>query len=149
MTEVLTPNTCNCRNVENCPLNGECLTGNVVYQADVVQQVETHNYIGISKPEFKLRFNNHMHSFSDETKKLHTELSKKIWELKENGIDYTIRWKILEKSHSYSPGNGSCALCISEKFHILKSWNKNLLNTNSEFVSRCRHATKFSLQAVK
>lgn len=141
--------TCNCRNVDECPLNGECLAENVVYQADVHETAEISNYIGISKPAFKSRYNNHANSFNDESKKSDTELSKKIWDLKEKGLPYKIHWKILEKVHSYNPGNPFCALCISEKFHILKAWGKSLLNSKSEIISKCRHKKQFSLQAVK
>ena len=112
---------CNCRNVEECPLNGECLAENIVYQADVHETAEISNNIGIYKPEFKSRYNNHTNSFNDESKKSDTELSKKIWDLKEKGLPYKIHWKILEKVHSYNPGNPFCALSISKKVPHVES----------------------------
>ena len=140
--------TCNCRNKSNCPLKGKCLEPNIVYQANVHHEQQISKYIGITEPEFKSRYNVHGHSFRDPTKKLSTELSKKNWELKDNDIDYTISWEILQSAQRYSAGRASCDLCTSEKFHILKAWDKSLLNSRSELVSKCRHARKFSLLGV-
>ena len=79
-----------------------------------------------------------------------TELSKKIWDLKEKGISFKINWKILQEAQSYSAGGTYCDLCTTEKLHILKQWGKpGLLNSRSEMVSKCRHARKFLLEVVK
>ena len=35
-----------------------------------------------------------------------TALSKKVWELKEKGIDHNITWSIIEKSRAYEGDHG-------------------------------------------
>ena len=140
---------CNCRVRSRCPLDGKCMAKNTVYQADVSGERFICNYIGASKPEWKSRHYNHRNTFNDIDKRSNTELSNKIWELKDKNIPFEINWKILQQTHGYSPGKSSCDLCTSEKFHIIKSWNESLLNSRSEIVSKCRHMREFLLQCVK
>ena len=59
--------TPNCDKRE-CPLQGECLTSAIVYQAEVKTSEETKSYIGITGGTFKRRFNNHNKSFENEKK---------------------------------------------------------------------------------
>ena len=42
-------NKCNCRNKSECPLDGHCLTNNVIYQATVVTDKSTETYIGLTE----------------------------------------------------------------------------------------------------
>ena len=45
-----TEKSCNCRKKNECPLNGECLTTNVIYQAKIVTnqpKPESHIYLGL------------------------------------------------------------------------------------------------------
>ena len=56
--------TCNCSNKINCPLNNKCLINKVVYKAEIetndgINELSTKVYFGISKTEFKSRYNNH------------------------------------------------------------------------------------------
>ena len=48
---------CNCRNQENCPLDGKCLQTCIVYKADVITNKDSHIYYGASDREFKSRYN--------------------------------------------------------------------------------------------
>ena len=48
---------CNCRNKENCPLDGKCLQSCIVYKADVITNKDSHIYYGASDGEFKSRYN--------------------------------------------------------------------------------------------
>ena len=78
--------TCKCRRSRgNCPLNDECLTTNVLYEAEVFSTEPNHSidpYVGIAEPEFKTRLNNHKCEFNNEHYANATQLSKKIWEIK-------------------------------------------------------------------
>ena len=53
--------TCNCRSkVDPCPLQGYCLTNNLVYRADITTKEGDHKiYIGTSGNSFKERYNGH------------------------------------------------------------------------------------------
>ena len=54
---------CNCRNKENCPLDGKYLQTCIAYKADVITNKDSHIYYGAIDGEFKSRFNNHPDSF--------------------------------------------------------------------------------------
>ena len=50
--------TCNCTK-SPCPIQGKCLTDNVVYQAVVTTETEEQTYIGLAATTFKARLSNH------------------------------------------------------------------------------------------
>ena len=51
---------CNCRKKDLYPLNGACLTNNIVYKATVTTAPgDARVYIGTTEHSFKTRFNNH------------------------------------------------------------------------------------------
>ena len=135
---------CNCRVKASCPLNGDCLSKSIVYNAKITTEGNELNYIGHTENEFKSRFRNHTTSFKNQKYRHATALSKKVWELKEKGIDHNITWSIIEKSRAYEGGSRYCNLCLSEKFHILSS--SNIINKKSELLSKCRHELKFLLK---
>ena len=83
-------NQCNCRNKSECPLDGYCLTNNVIYQATVVLDKSTETYIGLTENHFKTRYRNHLASFKDKNKNA-THLSRYIWTLNEKNIDYDLK----------------------------------------------------------
>ena len=60
---------CNCRKKEECPLEGNCLSKGIVYQAQVMSASKTETYVGLTATEFKARFRNHQVSFNNETRK--------------------------------------------------------------------------------
>ena len=49
-----------------------------------------------------------------------TELSKCIWNLKNQGMTSIVKWRIVKKVNSKVPPN-YCKLCLTEKFFIIKS----------------------------
>ena len=88
------PKPCNCREPNKCPLKGECLVKEVVYQATVITAESTETYVGLTATEFKTRWRNHQMSFKPENKKMTSQLSKHLWQLKDQKKDFTISWKI-------------------------------------------------------
>ena len=66
-----------------------------------------------------------------------TELSKYIWNLKDQNKDFDIKWFILKKSSGYSNVLKSCNLCLLEKLVIL---NKRL-----DLFSNCRQENIYIL----
>ena len=130
--------SCNCITKSKCPLNQQCLVNNIVYQAtlypgtpDGIEKV----YFGVSETAFKLRYANHTKSFKIEKYKNDTELSKEVWKLKENGVNPTIKWKILKRCRSYNPTIKRCNLCLYEKYFIISYTYDNLLNKRNELVA--------------
>ena len=74
---------CNCRSKNLCPLDGACLTKNIIYEATVTTSSgNAMTYIGMTEHEFKTRYNNHKLSFKDRKHSHATVLSKHIWKLK-------------------------------------------------------------------
>ena len=73
---------CNCENIEECPLNGQCLTDNLVYTADVLyrdgEEDVQDTYHGSTAGPFKRRWNEHNSSFRLEYKKKNSMLSKLV-----------------------------------------------------------------------
>ena len=47
----------------NCHLNGECLSVNIIYKAEVIMNEQQMVYYGTSEGEFKFRYNNYTKSF--------------------------------------------------------------------------------------
>ena len=82
---------CNCRNKAKCPINkGKCLKTAVVYGATLQTEEAQYQYIRLTKHTFKARYNAHNSSFRNENQRLSTELSKKVWELRELQLIHTI-----------------------------------------------------------
>jgi hypothetical protein len=134
---------CNCHHKEECPLENQCLSSNIVYQATVKSKDKEETYIGITENTFKTRYGNHKQSFKAEKYKNQTELSKYIWKLKENNEDFKISWKIIKKAAAYNNVSKTCNLCLTEKMMILCHTNLASLNTRVELVDSCRHKSKF------
>ena len=80
--------SCNCRNPELCPLNGNCLTPEVMYEATVnsdLPRYETRIYKGITKRIWKERFKEHKKAFNNPAKRTDSMLSEEVWRIKEAG----------------------------------------------------------------
>ena len=146
-----TASTCNCRKPADCPLNGNCLKSSVVYQATVSTSDDkpAQTYVGLTENSFKTRFANHKSSFKDPKKRLSTELSKHIWQLKESNTKFQIAWKILKHASPFNPASNRCNLCLWEKFFIICRPDLATLNKRNELVTSCRHASKFILSNFK
>ena len=138
--------SCNCRN-QPCPLNGNCMTTSVVYQATVKRQDNNkeETYIGLTEGTFKNRFTAHKSDFKNISQRNKTALSKYIWMLKDKKIQYQIRWKILAHAKPYSTSSKRCNLCLTEKFFIIFKPEASSLNERNELASSCRHRRKHLL----
>jgi len=143
--------SCNCRVKLNCPLQNKCLTQKVIYKADVENDIDTEKkfYIGLTEGSFKTRYSNHKKSFTHQKYQKETELSKYIWELKEQQKDPSVNWSVIKVVNTKSFAN-YCKLCLMEKLYIIKSLdNKSMLNKRSELVSKCRHQNQLLLKNYK
>ena len=70
--------TCNCKRKPECPLKGECLQKDVIYQATVTNGDEQRKYVG-STVLFKNRYYAHSRSFVKEERRHDTTLSEFVW----------------------------------------------------------------------
>ena len=141
---------CNCINKTNCPLDGECTKGALVYNTDVItERLPLRKYCGSTEPKFKKRWGNHKSSFVNPTRKNETCLSKYIWSLKEREIPFELKWSLQKQSFPYQCGSRKCDVCLSEKLAILEGDPKVLLNKRSEIMNKCRHRAKFKLSSIE
>ncbi|KAJ8021191.1 hypothetical protein HOLleu_38317 [Holothuria leucospilota] len=142
-----TQNNCNCRTQSQCPLQGNCLTNNIVYQATVTRH-DNHKeetYIGLTENTFKTRYNAHKSSFKHKDKRNATALSEHIWKLKDSNVEHSVKWKLISKARAYSTSSKTCNLCLEEKFFIILKPSLATLNKRNELISSCRHRNKHLL----
>ena len=130
---------CNCRGgTKNCPMEGaRCLDTNTIYQAEVEAAGRKETYIGLSMPEWKTRYGNHKTNFKHSAQRNKTTLAGHVWDLKDKGVDHTIKWKILTRAQPFTPSSKMCRLCLTEKVMIMHTGSS--LNKRTEFFSSCRH----------
>ena len=140
-----------CWNQANCPLDGKCLSSEIIYQATVTREDNNNQetYIGLTETSFKLRYNNHTNSFRNSNKRHSTTLSQYIWTLKDNSIPYSLKWNIIAKGSAYSTSSKSCNLCIREKYYIFCQPHLATLNSRNELAADCRHRRKHLLISYK
>ncbi len=145
---------CNCQRGQyrgNCPLDGECQTKNVLYEATITSTLANYGekkYKGITYNAFKTRLGNHEKDFRDVKYKNATELSKEVWRIKELGGQHQIKWKIISQHPPFNPSSKRCQLCLHEKLEILEHDGPELLNKRSEIISKCRHQARHLLKDV-
>ena len=137
---------CNCSKKIPCPMNGECLTRNVTYEAEVTTDSDTRIYVGCTKRPWKDRYAVHKTGFKHRSHAGGCELTKYIWTLKDAGRQYSIKWRILEKVRGRLIG-GECKLCIAEKMHIIFHPQKDLL-INSRTAIMCKHKSDWMLSSL-
>ena len=147
-----TKKPCNCRDKENCPVQGDCRKESVVYKCDVTAPgIPKKTYIGLTSQEFKTRLGEHKTSFNNEQYEYSTTLSTYIWQLKRKGITTpTLSLSIVKEMTSYNNILKSCKLCLYEKYSILNyPVQKELLNKRSELIQKCCHQISFLLANYK
>ena len=71
----------NCREKNNCPMNGNCRVENAVYKCVVTATVKSKEYvyIGVAQGDYKQRYYNHTMSFRNQRYKKDTALSTFLW----------------------------------------------------------------------
>ena len=120
----------------------------VIYQATVatVDNKPDQTYVGLSENSFKTRFTKHKASLNHPSKRLNTELSKYIWQLKDTKTNFQTTWKILKQAAPYNPASNHCNVCLWEKYFIICRPDLASLNKRNELITSCRHANKFLLK---
>ena len=149
--KIVPPKTCNCRKPAECPMDGNCLKESVIYQATVTTEDNNppQTYVGLTENSFKTRYSNHKTSLCNSNKRFSTELSKHIWHLRDNKVNFKVTWKILKQAAPYNPASNRCNLCLWEKYFIICKPELASLNKRNELITSCRHANKFLLKNAK
>ena len=101
-------------------------------------------YTGLASTDWKARLGVHKTSFKHKPKpgaksNNGTELSTHIWELKDQNINHTLSWKILDRAQPFNPSTNMCRLCLTEKYYLMYNPEGATLNSRSEFYTACRH----------
>ena len=78
---------CNCGMKITFPLNGECKQKSVVYKAEISSNNTTKFDYESCSTDFKTRFSNHKHSFTQRNKRIANELSKKVGRAKDKSVE--------------------------------------------------------------
>jgi len=129
-------------------MDGNCNDQNIIYQAEITTPTTKETYIGLYDTTFKLRYRNHVCSFKNEQYKHATELSKYIWNLKDENIEYNIKWGKVKQARSYSNVTKKCNFCLWKKYFIICKPEMSTLNKRNELISSCRHSRKFLLKTA-
>ena len=140
--------SCNCRNKNNFPLDGKCLTPNIIYETQITSNQLTYKqkfYIGTAETDFNHRFSNHTKSFNLEYYENDTELYKECWAIKRNDFIPKVTWRIIKKCAPFNTTKRKCYLCLNEKLQIASYKGDNLLNKRSKLINKCRHQNKYTL----
>ena len=136
---------------EDCTLQIQCLTPNVIYKADIHCDTNSYYkfYFRVAQIPFKDRFRNYNWYFNHKQYIKISELFKYIWLLKDAGIPYTISWLIILKVKGSTKIN-YCQLRFTEKNHLIEYFNDIwLLNKKSEFINAYRHQRKLLVKTLK
>ena len=90
---------CNYRKKDRCPLNFKYLTSKVVYCANISNEANSDQkfYFVLTETTFKDFYNNNKPDVKHIKYQYNTELTKDIWNLKNNNIKYNIQWKFVGK----------------------------------------------------
>ena len=111
---------------------------NTIYNAGVeADGKEKQTYIGLSKAEWKTRYCNHKTNFKINAQRVKTTLAGYVWELKDQQVEYNIKWTTMARARAFTPSSKMCRLCLMEKVKIILRGSTP--NKRTEFFSSCRH----------
>ena len=96
-------------------------------------------YGGATGAHFKTRWYGHNGDFRKPEKRTATRLSSHVWDLKDQNLNYKIKWKILAFAKSFVSTSQICRLCLTEIWFIQNCPEETTLNKRSEFFNYCRH----------
>ena len=142
--------TCNCRE-DPCPLAGKCNVKEIIYEGLITDSDDkVSRYVGLSSTKFIERFRGHKNSLKYSENRAKTQLSRKVWDLKDKGKFKQLKFNITKKSKSYQAGDKVCQLCLNEKIVILASFKSEgdtiePTNSRDELFRICIHRDRRKL----
>ena len=100
------------------------------------------SYIGLTDNTFKTRYNGHTSSFRKEQYRNATTLSNYIWTLKDKNMNYSLKWKIIDRGRAYQARREKLwPLWLRKVLHNIKTrtskpksekWTRYLLQTSKK-----------------
>ena len=78
-----------------------------------------------------------------------SSLASHVWELKDKGVSYDVRWKIKARGTPYNPSTKKCRICLKEKHFILYKREGATLNSRRDIFNSCTHRRKNLLSELK
>ena len=110
---------CNCRVKNSCPLDSKCLTPQLIYRAEVTDNLDNEfmYYLRLAETTFKERCSNQKSFIKNENSKNSTELWKYVSSLRENNKIPLIKGKIAKIVYSKATSSFS-KLWFTEKLFI-------------------------------
>ena len=80
-------------------------------------------YTDLASTDWKARLGVHKTSFKHKPKpgaksSNGTELSNHIWKHKDDSINYTLSWNILDRAKPFNPTTNMCRLCLTENYTV-------------------------------
>ena len=133
---------CNCKNRNDCSLDGNCQTTDAIYKCFVSTIVNPDKiYLRTAVENFTKRYYNYKTSFKNREKENNATLSKYVWEVKDKYKErLSLKWLIVKSVIK------KCLLCPYENLEIINYPNhEELLNKRLELVSKCCHVNKYLL----
>ena len=145
--------SCNCQASRTCPLKGNCVVEDVIYQGELLKEGQAEGegqlYLGLASGSFKKRLANPNQSFRDGSKRKISKLYEAVWDLKDRGIhEFKVEWSIIAHETGFNKKTRKCQLCLREKVEILKALVKHterVLNKRQELYRRCLYRRKHFL----
>ena len=78
-----------------------------------------------------------------------TKLREHVWKLKDQNIDFTVKWRILDRAPTFNPITRKCRVCLKEKFYIMYDKSGSSLNKRREVFNTCIHKKPKLLENFK
>ena len=150
-SEIADQPSCICGLGPDCPVQGTCSQKWVIYSAKVTETKtqKTETYTGLTSRHFKVRYEEHLRNFEKSDDRNKSKLSGHIWDLKDQGLEYSLEWSIIDKAPPFNSTTRKCLLCLKEKHHIMYDRGRSSLNKRSEVFNTCRHRTQSLLSNLK
>ena len=112
-----TEESCNCRNKNNCPLDGKCLTPNIIYEAQITSNQRNYKQkVYIETAETKQILNTGLTTTQNHstlnTMKTTENYLKNTGTIKRNHFIPKVTWRIIRKCAPFNTTKRKCYLCL-------------------------------------
>ena len=116
----------------------------MVYEATVTElgSGKSETYTGVTARRFKDRYYEHRTDMENAKNRTNSSLASHVWELKDKGVNYDVRWKIKARGTPYNPSTKNVPYLFKRKHFILYKKEGTTLNNRREIFNTYIHRTK-------